>query len=61
MSELETGDRNRAIAYMMRGFGMLGEDVESVLDLYFRQCAVRVTCTDLALMGATLANSASTR
>jgi glutaminase len=55
-SELATGDRNRAIAYMMRGFGML-DDAESVLDLYFRQCAVRVTCNDLAVMGATLANA----
>jgi glutaminase len=54
-SELATGDRNRAIAYMMRGFGML-DDSESVLDLYFRQCAARVTCNELAVMGATLAN-----
>jgi glutaminase len=56
-SELLTGDRNRAIAYMMRGLGMLDDDGESVLDLYFRQCAVRVTCNQLALMGATLANA----
>lgn len=55
-SELTTGDRNRAIAYMMRGFGML-DDAEAVLDLYFRQCAVRVTCNELAVMGATLANA----
>ena len=55
-SELQTGDRNRAIAYMMRGFGMLDDDVESVLALYFRQCSVQVTCTELAVMGATLAN-----
>jgi glutaminase len=55
-SEAVTGDRNRAIAYMMRGFEMLDGDAEEVLDLYFRQCAVRVTCEDLALMGATLAN-----
>ena len=27
-----TGDRNRAIAYLMRGFGMLDDDVEEVLD-----------------------------
>jgi glutaminase len=29
---------------------------ESILDVYFRQCAVEVTCRDLALMAATLAN-----
>lgn len=55
LSERRTGDRNRAIAYMMRGFGML-DDGEGVLDRYFRQCAVRVTCEEFALMGATLAN-----
>jgi glutaminase len=54
-SESETGDRNRAIAYFMRAHGML-DDVEDVLDLYFRQCSVLVTCRDLAVMAATLAN-----
>ena len=54
-SERETGDRNRAIAYFMRAHGML-DDVEQVLDLYFRQCSVLVTCRDLAVMAATLAN-----
>ncbi len=54
-SERDTGDRNRAIAYLMRSLGML-DDVEATLDLYFRQCSVRVTCHDLALMAATLAN-----
>lgn len=54
-SEAETGDRNRAIAYFMRAHGML-DDVDDVLDLYFRQCSVLVTCRDLAVMAATLAN-----
>jgi len=54
-SERDTGDRNRAIAYFMRAHGML-DDVEQVLDLYFRQCSVMVTCRDLAVMAATLAN-----
>lgn len=54
-SERDTGDRNRAIAYFMKAHGML-DDVEEVLDLYFHQCSVLVTCRDLAVMAATLAN-----
>jgi glutaminase len=39
----------------MRAFGMVRPEVEEVLELYFRQCAVMVDAVDLALMGATLA------
>jgi glutaminase len=56
MSERATGHRNRAIAHLMRSFGMLSEHLEESLELYFQQCSVLVTCRDLAVMGATLAN-----
>ncbi|MCB9850737.1 MAG: glutaminase A [Phycisphaerales bacterium] len=56
MSERTTGHRNRAIAYLMLNFGMIESDVEQILDLYFQQCSILVTCRDLAVMGATLAN-----
>jgi len=55
-SECESGDRNRAIAYLMRNFGMLDGDVDEMLELYFRQCSILVTCRDLAVAAATLAN-----
>lgn len=55
-SERTTGHRNRAIGHMLRNYDILTGDPDEVLDLYFRQCAVRVDCRDLALMGATLAN-----
>ena len=55
-SERVTGDRNRAIAYLLRTHGVLKGDVDKVLDVYFRQCAVRVTARDLSVMAATLAN-----
>ena len=55
-SELATGHRNRAIAYMMLNSGMIKRDPNEVLDLYFRQCSVNVTARDLAIMAATLAN-----
>ncbi len=55
-SERATGHRNRAIAHLMRNFGMIGDDIEESLDLYFKQCSILVTCRDLAVMAATLAN-----
>lgn len=55
-SESETGHRNRAIGHLLRNFEMVGDDPESVIDLYFRQCSVAVTCRDLAMMAACLAN-----
>ena len=56
-SERDTGDRNRAIAYLMRSAELLDEDVEQQIDNYFRQCSVIVTAQDLAVMAATLANA----
>jgi glutaminase len=55
-SERSTGHRNRAIAHLMLNFGMIDQNIEEVLDLYFQQCAVMVNCHDLAVMAATLAN-----
>jgi len=55
-SERDTGHRNRAICHMLRNFEMLPDAPEEALDLYFRQCSIRVNCRDLALMAATLAN-----
>ena len=55
-SESATGHRNRAIGWMLRNFSILEGDPTPTLETYFRQCAIRVTCRDLAVMGATLAN-----
>jgi glutaminase len=55
-SESLTGDRNRAIGYLLHNYGILKGDVDEVLDIYFRQCSVLVTARDLAVMAATLGN-----
>ena len=55
-SESDTGHRNRAIAHLLYGHGILDRTPEDVLDLYFRQCSILVTARDLAMMGACLAN-----
>jgi glutaminase len=54
-SEKATGSRNRAIAYMLQSFGVIDGDPDDVLEVYFRQCSLKVTTTDLARMAATLA------
>ena len=54
-SEKATGSRNRAIAYMLDSFGVLDDDPDEILDVYYRQCSLKVTSTDLARMAATLA------
>jgi glutaminase len=55
-SESTTGDRNRAIGYLLRNSGVIKDDVRAVLEVYFRQCSVLVTARDIAIMAATLAN-----
>jgi len=56
-SESETGHRNRAIAHLLYGHGIIDRVPEEVLDLYFRQCSILVNARDLAAMGACLANN----
>lgn len=55
-SERSTGDRNRALAFLMRNFNMVSSQVEATLDIYFQQCSILVCARDLAWIGATLAN-----
>jgi len=55
-SESETGHRNRGIGHLLRNVGALDGAVDEVVDLYFRQCSIVVTASDLARMGATLAH-----
>jgi glutaminase len=52
-----TGHRNRAIGHLMLNFGMVGQNLEETLELYFQQCSILMNCHDLAVMGATLANA----
>src|ERR1700730_10188698 len=53
-SEHATGDRNRAVGYLLRNSNVIADDVAKVLEVYFRQCSVLVTARDIAIMAATL-------
>ncbi|MGK4065936.1 glutaminase [Rothia sp. HC945] len=55
-SELETADRNFALAHMLRNLGVFEEHAHQVVAGYVAQCAIKVNVRDLAVMGATLAN-----
>lgn len=55
-SEALTGNRNRAIAYLMRNFEVIDEYLHESLQQYFAQCSVLVNCRDMAMMAATVAN-----
>lgn len=55
-SETATGHRNFALANFMRAFGNLHHPAEQVLGVYFHQCALSMTCLQLARAGLYLAN-----
>lgn len=55
-SETLTGNRNRAIAYMLLNAGIIDDAVQESLHQYFAQCSMLVNCKDLAMMAATMAN-----
>jgi glutaminase len=54
-SESETGHLNRSLGYFLKHNGVLKDDVEDVLAVYFRHCSIEVTCADLARMALVLA------
>lgn len=56
LSEKSTGNRNRAMTYLMLNFGMVSEKIDETLDLYFQQCSIMVNARDLAMLSVTLAN-----
>ena len=55
-SELDTADRNFALAHMLHSFGIVEDDPHDAVVTYVHQCAINVTVTDLAVMAATLAS-----
>ena len=55
-SEKNTAYRNLAIACMLRNYNVIDSEPEDTVRAYTRQCAISVTCRDLALMAATLSN-----
>ena len=55
-SERNSGNRNKALSYLLLNFDNIKNKVDDTLDLYFQQCAVRISSADLSVMASTLAN-----
>jgi glutaminase len=56
-SEAATNQRNRAHAYILYVSERIYSDPMEAVDVYTRQCSIGITARQLAVMGATLANS----
>jgi glutaminase len=55
-SEMAHRDRNASLAHFMKAFGHLRHDVDKVLGTYFHQCAIAMSCEQLAHAGLFLAS-----
>jgi glutaminase len=55
-SEAATGNRNAAMAHFMKSFGRIRSPVEVLLDSYFHQCSIAMSCRELATSALFLAN-----
>jgi len=55
-SELSHGNRNAALAYLMKSFGNIQADIPAILSHYFTQCSVSMSCEQLAQSLLFLAN-----
>ncbi|ADO84141.1 glutaminase A [Ilyobacter polytropus] len=55
LGESLTGNKNKAMAYFMKGEGYIDGSIEDALYVYFRQCSIEVTAKDLARIGLFLA------
>lgn len=56
-SEHETGDRNRAISYLLKSKGVLMSDPEKTVELYFKLCSLSVNARSLAGLGLIISNN----
>lgn len=56
LSEKSTGDRNRAICYLMKSKNIVEGDADDILDSYFKQCSIELDTIDLANIALSISN-----
>ena len=57
LSEKKTGYRNYALVNLMKSFGNIRNDIESVMDIYFHICSIEMSCEELSRSFLFLANN----
>jgi len=55
-SEKRTGDRNRALAYILKSRNNLGAEIQETLDLYFALCSYEAKLEQMLFLPTLLAN-----
>lgn len=55
LSEYQSSFLNRALAYFLKQHRVIQEDVEELIDLYTKQCAIEMNCLELARIGMVFA------
>ena len=56
LSEMNSCDRNRAIAYLLKSKGIITANVDNSIELYTKMCSLNVTAASLAAFALLLAN-----
>jgi glutaminase len=56
-SEMSTNSRNRALAHLYKSYNLFYDDVDSTISRYTKACSLMIDTTELAIMGASLANN----
>lgn len=56
LSESRTGNKNRALAYLLKAYKLIDCDAEEIVDFYFRACSISASCRDLAKIALVFAN-----
>lgn len=56
-SEKKTGYRNFALVNLMKSFGNIKNDIDTVMDVYFHICSIEMSCRELSEAFLFLANN----
>ena len=60
LSEKNNSHRNTALLHLMKSFSNIKNDIEEILDLYIFQCAIEMSCKELATAFIFFANGGKT-